>query len=133
MHVVCVSYFYDRDLASPEALLHRYGTLTGWAEGLQAAGACVSVVQRFGSMVEFRRQGILYRFVPDPALRFGNLLDRALQVNRAVAALQPDIVHANGMHFARQAAGLKPLLPQIPILLQDHAGFPPTRSHDRWT
>ncbi|HZO90937.1 MAG TPA: glycosyltransferase family 4 protein [Chthonomonadaceae bacterium] len=133
MHVACVSYFYDRFLDSPEALLERYETLTGWVEGLAAAGAEVTVVQRFAGDAEIARNGVLYMFVRDPAWRFGSLPDMARQVNRAVARLRPDIVHIHGMGFARQAWWLRRLLPTTPLLLQDHAGSPPTRWMNRRT
>ena len=50
MRVACVSYFYDHELTTPEALLERYGTLTGWAEGLAAAGADVIVTAATATM-----------------------------------------------------------------------------------
>src|SRR5690242_13293835 len=115
MHVVCVSYYYDRFLTSPGELLDRYETLTGWSEGLVSAGARVSVVQRFGCDTEVIREGAVYRFVHDPARQFGGPADFARRVNQAVAALEPDVVHVNGMHFVRQTARLKRLLPRIPI------------------
>jgi glycosyltransferase involved in cell wall biosynthesis len=133
MHIICVNYFYDRFLTTPEALLGRYRTLTDWAESLVSAGARVSVVQRFECDGQLERNGVGYRFVCDPALRFGHPADVAQRVNRAVVALQPDVVHANGMPFSRQAARLKRLLPQVPILIQDHAGAPPVRRFSRWT
>ncbi len=125
MHAVCVSYFYDRFLDSPEALLDAYLTLTGWAEGLAAAGAQVTVVQRFGQDAECTRNGVRYLFVQDPAQRFGSLLDQSRRTNRAVAQLRPDVVHIHGMAFARQAWWLKGLLPKTPLVVQDHAGGPP--------
>jgi glycosyltransferase involved in cell wall biosynthesis len=125
MHVVCVSYYYDRDLTAPQELLERYLTLTDWAEALHLAGGCVTVVQRFGSDSEIRRNGIVYRFVRDPAWRFGHPTDLARGVNRAVVALSPDIVHVHGLNFVRQATSLKRLLPGVKILAQDHAGGPP--------
>jgi glycosyltransferase involved in cell wall biosynthesis len=133
MHVVCVSYYYERFLTSPTDLLERYPTLTQWADGLAGAGARVSVVQRFGRDADIRREGVLYRFVRAPHPRFGSLLDPARRVNQAVAALVPDIVHANGSSFARQAARLKTLLPHVPVVLQDHANRPPSRWLSRTT
>jgi glycosyltransferase involved in cell wall biosynthesis len=133
MHAVCVSYFYDLELESPEALLAEYLTLTGWAEGLVAAGAQVTVVQRFGYDAECEHNGVTYRFVCDPARRFGSLRDAARRINRTVAGLRPDVIHVNGMTFARQAGWLKRLLPHTPLLVQDHAGAPPTHWLSRLT
>lgn len=131
MHVVCVSYFYDSYLCDPEELLNRYETLTGWAEGLVVAGARVSVVQRFRSDFELARNGVLYRLICDPTRRQGGPFDLARRINRAVAELSPDLVHVNGLHFARQAWWLKRKI-AAPILIQDHAGAMPGR-RDRLT
>jgi glycosyltransferase involved in cell wall biosynthesis len=125
MHVVTVNYCYDRGLNSVDELLTRYGTLSGWAEGLSLAGAAVTVVQRFSRDVSLDRANVYYRFVRDPALRQGSVLDRASRVNRTVADLKPDVVHVNGLFFARQACRLVRRLPKAVILVQDHAGDPP--------
>lgn len=127
MHVVFVNYVYDHDLKSPDALLDRYGTLTGWAEGVAAAGARVSVVQRFGQDTEVVRCGIRYHFVVDPIRRAGSLFDRAPRIHRVVTRLAPDVVHINGLFLARQAWHLKRRLPHTPLLLQDHKDAAPSR------
>jgi glycosyltransferase involved in cell wall biosynthesis len=133
MHVTCVNYLYDRFLKTPEELLDRYLTMTGLAEGLTSAGAQVTVVQRFACDAEVLRCGVRYLFVRDPGRRFGSLSDLAQGVNRAVARLRPDIVHAHGLSFARQAWWLKRLLSSTPLLLQDHAGLPPSSPRTRCT
>ncbi|HWG57905.1 MAG TPA: glycosyltransferase family 4 protein [Candidatus Acidoferrales bacterium] len=139
MHAVCLSYSFDPRLTTPDALLDRCDTLVGWAEAVKAAGARVTVVQRFGSDAEVVRNAIPYRFVRDPSWRSGSLLDRAPRLNQAVLSAQPDIVHVNGQQFARQALLLKRLLrhrrksAHIPILLQDHKCFPPRRWINRRT
>jgi glycosyltransferase involved in cell wall biosynthesis len=133
MHVVCVSYYYDRDLTEADALLERYRTLTDWADGLSAAGACVSVVQRFGCDLRMTRADVAYHFVRHPARRFGGPLDTARRVNERVVALRPDVIHVHGLHFVRQAARLKRLAARTPILVQDHAGAPPEGLPARWS
>lgn len=127
MHIACVSYFYDRELNSAAALLERYGTLTGWAEGLASAGATVSVVQRFACDTEIMHGAVRYHFVCDPTRRAGSPFDPARRINSAVIALQPDVAHVHGLMFVRQAVGLKRGLPGVPLLVQDHAGHPPRR------
>jgi len=47
LHVVVVNYVYDDDLVSPQQALSRYFVMTGWAAGLLAAGARVTVACRF--------------------------------------------------------------------------------------
>jgi hypothetical protein len=62
LHVVILNYAYEERL---EALLARYFLLTGWAEGLCAAGARVSVLQRYKRNLDFDRNGVAYHFVAD--------------------------------------------------------------------
>lgn len=133
MHVAIVSYHYDQNLTSPEEALQRYDTTVGWAEGLAEAGARVSVVMRFSSDHTVRRPEACYRFIHDPTLRMGSLLDRAERVNQVVAELRPDVVHVDGLPFARQAARLRSTLPGSAIALQDHANRPPRQRVNRTT
>ena len=134
MHVVCINYTYHPALTEPPDLLDRYETLTGWADALSEAGLRVSVVQRFGKDTNVVLRGVPYIFVRSPSWRTGGLLDNPRKMHMAVRRLQPDIVHVNGLQFARQAARLKVLLMgDVPILLQDHAGRPPQHSFGRWT
>lgn len=126
MKVVCVNYTFSRSLTDPDVLLDRYETLVGWADGLKSAGASVAVIQRFGANATRSRHDISYRFVADPSRKDGSLFDRATSVNAAVDSEHPDLVHINGLPFARQASRLKRVL-NVPFLIQDHAGLPPRR------
>ncbi|HLV79597.1 MAG TPA: glycosyltransferase family 4 protein [Chthonomonadaceae bacterium] len=132
MHVAVVNYVYDADLESPEALLGRYEALTGWAEGLEAAGAQVSVVQRFRQDAEIGCGRLRYHFVREPARRAGSPGDPAYRLNAAVARLNPDVIHINSLVLARQAGRLKSLLPHVPLLAQDHADTIPRHPVRRW-
>jgi glycosyltransferase involved in cell wall biosynthesis len=128
MHIACINYYYDREIRDPDEILSRYRTQTEWCAALQAQGARVTVLQRFGSEVIKELEGVEYRFVPDPAVRFGHPLDFAPRMNQAAAAVRPDVVHVQGMGFAVQAARLKRRLPNTPILIQDHADRPARRA-----
>jgi glycosyltransferase involved in cell wall biosynthesis len=132
IHVVCVNYDYDRFLTSPAELLDRYETLVEWAAALAAAGARVSVIQRFGMDAEVDRDGVLYRFVLDQAWSRGRVPVRPRRIHNAVLQLNPDIVHVNGLQFGYQASCLKTLLGSAPIILQDHANAPPRHWAYRW-
>jgi glycosyltransferase involved in cell wall biosynthesis len=133
MHVVCVNYTFENSLTDPSVLLDRYETLTEWAKALAAAGVRASVVQRHAADSEIQKDGVLYRFVRDPAVRHGSVLDRPQRLHDVVRSLRPDVVHANGLHFGRQAAQLKAMLRGVPVLLQDHANLPPRNLINRWT
>jgi glycosyltransferase involved in cell wall biosynthesis len=127
LHVVCINYEYGNAATSAEALLDRYETLVGWAAALTAAGALVSVIQAFARDDEIVRDGVLYRFVRDRVWHYGRLPARPARLHEAVARLNPDIVHVNGLQFGRQASYLKRMMPSVPILVQDHADIPPKR------
>ena len=116
MHVTQINYAYDASLTDPDALLHRYVTLTGWSEALRAAGAKrVSVVQRFGADAVIERNGVEYIF-------------RAARrpFYHAAAILGADILHVNGLVFPRETWILRRTMPRTAIVVQDHAtGDPP--------
>jgi len=130
MHVAVLSYFYDSDYATVDALLDRYLSLTGWAESLLAAGAeRVTVLQRFSRDVDLRRNGVEY------LLRAGNDLPTRSgrdprRLHRAVKTLRPDVAHVNGLMFPLQTWLLRRTLPrESALIVQDHGGAPPaTRS-----
>ncbi len=114
LSVVQVNYAIDEGVADPDALLDRYTTLTGWSDALAAAGAgCVSVVQRFHRRAHIVRSGIEYFFVD-------------AGVSRAVAAIQPDIAHVNGLVFAARTWLLRRALPRsTAIVVQNHSDTGP--------
>ena len=107
--VVQVNYAFDKGLTDPEELLDRYHTLTGWSEALQGAGAArVAVVQQFHRDYRVTRNGIEYVF-------------RSSRIPAAVAALDPDIAHVNGLTFPRQTLRLRRRLDrETAIVVQNH-------------
>ena len=74
----------------------------------------------------------------DPTSKEGSIFDRPLLFTPS-SSRQPDIVHVNGLQFARQAWQLKRMLEnrigsrKVPILLQDHASPLPRLRLNRWT
>ncbi len=125
MRVTVLNYAFAPDLVSPEDLLGRYPTLTGWAAALRAAGAQVTVVQRFHRDAAIEREGTRFQFVADgygPQLR-GWQVPRA--AHRTVATSNPDLVHVNGLSFPLQLRALRrELPPACPIAVQHHAEGP---------
>ncbi|HET6386388.1 MAG TPA: glycosyltransferase family 4 protein [Armatimonadota bacterium] len=126
MRVVSVNYYYDSDLATPEDLLRRYGTLVGWAEGLAAAGVESVVVQRFKANIRRSIGAVEYHFVNERGAGA-----RSPELHSVIASLRPDVVHVNGMSFAPQARRLKSLLSGAPIVIQDHADRRPSNPFAR--
>jgi glycosyltransferase involved in cell wall biosynthesis len=128
MRILLLNCSYDTDLTSPDDLLNRYTTLTGWSDALLAAGASsVSVLQRFASNAHVVRHDVEYRFRKVPIGGWPRLL------GRTVSELNPDVVHINGLIFPWQAWWLRRALPaRCVIVMQDHGGVEPSRNPCRW-
>lgn len=121
MKLVQVTYVFDGTLASPDALLDRYHTLTGWSEAAREAGLSVSVVQAFTRDARLHRGGVDYRFCRQG--RSGSIAVRSL--HDAVIACRPDVVHVNGLDAPVQTWRLRRSLPAtVALVVQDHAGAP---------
>jgi glycosyltransferase involved in cell wall biosynthesis len=137
LRVAIVNEVYAPDLPSPDALLDRFTTLTGWAEAAAANGAAVAVCQRFAFDAERQRGGVEYFFVGDSGPPRSSVL-RAASAALHAAAIRwaPDVVHVNGLDHPRSlrrlrrrsAARLTPVTggrrPPA-IVVQDHGGFDP--------
>jgi len=125
MHVVYLNYFYDMDIPSIDALLMRYDTTTEWCKAVRGAGADrVSVVQRFHCKATVSLQDVKYHIIHDefPSRLAWWQIPRA--VHERVAALEPDVVHANGLVLP--LGFLRESLPVgCPIVWQHHGGTSP--------
>ena len=111
MRIVQVNFAFDPGVASPDALLDRYGTLTGWSDALVAAGAQVRVVQRFSSDDVRSRGGVEYAFC-----------STYRRLAAAAASFQSDIVHVNGLEFPGHTWRLRRRLPpRAAIVVQAHS------------
>jgi len=95
-------------------VLARFSALTGWARALVREGAeAVTVVQEFHRDEILRADGVEYRFVAGGASA----------VARAIARVQPTVVHVNGLVFPLRVRHLRGHLPRLAALLvQDHGG-----------
>jgi glycosyltransferase involved in cell wall biosynthesis len=144
LHLIILNLAYDPALATPEALLDHYFSLTGWAEGVTAARAEVTVFQRYRRQATVERAGVTYHLIPD---RYGRVLRGWQQpwslyrrVRQLVGLNQrsgvPTVVHFNGLLFPLQAGVLRHLLPPAcPLIVQHHAERPwPAFGHflQRW-
>ncbi len=131
MHVTQISFFVDRQRRSPERLLEDWYTLEDTAAAAATAAERVTVVQ--ASMVEgdVSRRGAAFSFIapdsPDAPLA------RSAKFRSRLRELAPDVVHVHGLGFARDVLELRALLPNVPILLQDHADrVPPLWRRGSW-
>jgi glycosyltransferase involved in cell wall biosynthesis len=117
--VICA---FDPAIDDPAALLARYHGRRGWADAVAGAGATVAVVQRFGQDHLLRRGSVDYHFVAgdvgEGAMFWGT------RVISAVRALDPDLVHVDGLVFPAIVFRLRAALPRrTAIVVQDHGGI----------
>ncbi|MCA9973273.1 MAG: glycosyltransferase family 4 protein [Anaerolineales bacterium] len=128
MHVIIVNYNHFGRFKTLKAMLTHYYNLMGWAEGVAAAGARVTVVQRYRRDLTLHKAGIPYHFIAEygPRLRPWQIPWR---IHRFVADLcrtaGPALVHTNGMVFPFQTRALRLALPHaVPLVVQQHAEHP---------
>lgn len=123
MRVVVVNYVFGA-FQEPEALLARYESLTGWAEGLHQAGVEVAVLQRFGRDATVERSGIRYQFVADRHAPHPKLWQLPGRLHQQARAMRPTVLHINGLIFPLQVARARAMHPHSALVVQHHAGGP---------
>jgi len=132
IRIVIVNDVFDPRDVTPDSVLDRFTSLTGWANAIRAHGADVLVCQRFHHDARLTRAGVDYQFVadgasprPSPAFRGSR---KALG---HVVSFNPTVVHVNGMDYPRAIRRLRAALPATTaVIVQDHGGFEPRRL--RW-
>jgi glycosyltransferase involved in cell wall biosynthesis len=126
MHAVQVNLVSPPDGCSPMELFERWPSLPDVAELIAATGVRVSVIQAASRTQRITRHGIDYHFIDHGG--------HDVEVSRAgwgrrvagvLGELGADIAHVHGLEFAEAAAVIARRLPQLPILLQDHANRTP--------
>lgn len=127
MHVAQVNFLPAPADIPPEALLARWNTLGDVADAVASAGARVSVLQVAPYQHRMTRGAVDYHFVPSTAD------DGGQRVATVLGELGVDVMHANGLGFARQAHEVSRHHPDLPIVLQDHADrAPPWWRRAQW-
>lgn len=128
LRILQLNLAFDPSLATPDALLATYHTLTGWSRAMTRAGAHVHVVQRFAADAQRTRDAVTYAFVTDGRRGVPRPWDRSDRLVEAVVRARPDLVHVNGLMFPATTCELRAALgPHVPIVLQDHSGALPRR------
>jgi glycosyltransferase involved in cell wall biosynthesis len=128
MRIVQANAVYDVSLKTPDALLDAYHTLTEWSTALSAAGASVSVVQRFHADATIERDGVTYRFVRDREVPWLSTTSAPPEFIDAVVAQRADVIHVNGLIFPAVIAALREKAGQdATIIAQHHGGEFPIR------
>lgn len=128
VRIVQANAVYDPSARTPAALLDLYHTLTEWSAALAHAGAEVSVVQRFLADARLDRDGATYHFVADRQVPWLSTTDAPKPFVDAIAALQPDVVHVNGLIFPQLVAAIRDAVgDRASIVVQHHGGEFPVR------
>ncbi|WP_130618513.1 glycosyltransferase family 4 protein [Dyella amyloliquefaciens] len=123
MHVAQINFVVPPLEWGPDEVFHHWPSLPNVAEAVCASGTRVSVIQLALRSERVERHGVDYRFASiDGAKR---PVDRGHLVARLLEALDVDVIHVNGLGFAEETFALAGHLPQVPIVLQDHANRPP--------
>jgi len=114
----------------PADILQSWPSLVDIAEIAASAGTRVSVVQLAAHAQSLQRNGVDYHFL---AGHNGNATDRIRRIAQLLVELKVDVVHVHSLGAAGDAYALSRELPQLPILLQDHADrMPPRWRRLRW-
>lgn len=122
LHVAHLNLVPTPDGLSVEQVFAHWPTLADIAEAVASAGVQVSVIQASALNTRLRRQGVDYRFAD---LHQRSSAVRARTLAALLHEIDADVLHVHGLEFAGDARRLARLLPQLPILLQDHANRPP--------
>ncbi|MBB4132679.1 glycosyltransferase family 4 protein [Xanthomonas sp. 3075] len=122
LHVAQLNLVPTPDGWSVEQVFAQWPSLADIAEAVTSAGVRVTVIQSCALNTRLTRQGVDYRFV---ALGERGSTLRARRLAAMLREIDADVIHVHGLEFAGDARRLARLLPQIPILLQDHANRPP--------
>jgi glycosyltransferase involved in cell wall biosynthesis len=113
VRVAQISFHHDLTERRPAELLQAWPTVGQVARAARGGGAEVRVFQASRHVEQLDHQGI--------ACSFGPLDARRLRA----AVADADVLHVQGLGFAREVLGLAAVAEGRPLLLQDHADSPP--------
>ena len=128
LRIVQANAVYDPAAKTAGELLDRIAPLTEWSAAVAAAGATVSVVQRFRTSGREERDGVTYEFVADNQPPWLSTKGAPEAFIKAIAAQSPDVVHVNGLIFPQLVAGIRAAVGgKVAIVVQHHGGEFPIR------
>ncbi|MEO6866350.1 MAG: glycosyltransferase family 4 protein [Gemmatimonadaceae bacterium] len=134
LRVAHVGFTADSEERDGERLLRVWPTLPAVATAVARAGIDVVVVQAAARRETIVRDGVVFHFVDEKrSILTGvrRLGQHAVLPHRLVAqvvSLRPDIIHIHGLQNPRAIRYLGRALPDVPMIVQDHA----TRAPRGW-
>jgi glycosyltransferase involved in cell wall biosynthesis len=132
MHIVHLNLVFEAGTTA-RALAGRYTTLSTLAERQAAAGAQVTVLQRFDSDDTLQVGRVTYEMQRDAWCRpSGRPWLLATRLARRAATIAPNVVHLHGLDFAVHTRALRLMLPtRTALVVQDHGTKPWARRRMR--
>jgi glycosyltransferase involved in cell wall biosynthesis len=128
LKIVQANAVYDPQTRDANALLDKYHTLTEWSSAMSAAGARVSVVQRFHTASRLERDGVTYEFVKDSQVPWLSTTAAPAEFVDAINRHAADVIHVNGLIFPQLVARIRTAVgPRAVIVVQHHGGEFPIR------
>jgi len=123
LHVAQINFIPPPATWEPDEVFQHWPSLPNVAEAVRGSGTRVTVIQLASRAARIERQGVDYRFesiegAPRPA-------DRGRLVASVLQSLDVDVIHVNGLGFAEETFAMAGRMPDVPIVLQDHANRPP--------
>lgn len=123
MHVAQVNFLRAPADCPPDELFRRWPSLADIPEAAAASGTRVSVIQAATHTLVMSRHGIDYHFVDVRGLH--SAASRGRFFASLIADIDSDVLHVHSLGFAADAFAVAQCLPNLPILIQDHADRPP--------
>lgn len=123
LHVAQLNFLPAPEGLTPIQVLERWHSLVDIAEVVASSGTRVSVVQAAAREDLITRHGIDYHFIDIRGLEVAR--NRARRFVGLLGDLKVDVLHGHGLAFGEEAFAVSQCLPQLPIIMQDHADRPP--------
>lgn len=128
-HVAQIGFLPAPSGWSGAQVIERWPSLADIAEAAASAGTRICVVQAAMRPERLTHHGIDYHFVD---VRGTRRRERGRRMAALLGQLGVDLLHVHGLAFPEEVSALSQRLPQLPLLLQDHADRPPRRWWRRW-
>lgn len=135
--VLQVSPFIPRKDREPRVLLDEWWSLKDVARAASCAGCRVTVLQAASSDADIELHGARFVFVRTRT-RSGLRARMGLWMSpiprelfRRAERIQADVIHFHSLSFPRHLDHLRKRLPDVPVLVQDHADRAPPRWRKR--
>ena len=128
-HVAQIGFLPAPAGLSGAQVLERWPSLADIAEVAASAGTRICVVQAAMHAERLTHNGIDYHFIDVRGMR---RRARGRRIATELAALGVELGHVHGLGFPEEAHALAQQLPDLPLLLQDHADRAPRRWWRRW-